>query len=157
MPAEDFLVPPYVVDTPPRYYILGGLVLQELSLSYLQEYGSQWPVKAPIGLVYYEKNQHVMDPGGREKIVFLSQVLRTSKTFGYESLSDLVVTRINHKAINRLEDVPRALESPVKGFHRVEFEEHPKVIYIDPEEINSINRQIKQRYNLPALQNLVDE
>jgi len=154
IPVKDFLVPPYVVDTPPRYYILGGLVLQELSLSYLQEYGSQWLVKAPIGLVNYQKNQHAIDPGGREKIVFLSQVLRTSQTIGYGSLTDLVVTRINHKAINKLEDVPRALETPVKGFHRVEFEEHPKVIYIDPAEIEGINRQIRQRYNLPALQNI---
>lgn len=153
-PAGDFLVPPYVLDMAPRYYILGGLVLQELTLPYLQEYGAQWSLKAPIHLVNYQKNQHTMDSGGREKIVFLSQVLRTSQTIGYEGLMDLVITRINHHSILRLEDVPKALETPVEGFHRIEFKDHPKIIYVDSGEIEAINRQIRQRYQISTLQNL---
>ena len=153
-PSESYLVPPYLIDTAPRYYILGGLILQELSLPYLREFGSSWSVRAPTNLVYYAKNQDFIDAGDREKIVILSRVMPTSYTIGYEGLSNLVVTRINHKAIRRLEDAVNALETPVNGFHKIEFEHAPKVIYLDPLEIPKIESQIQKRYNLPALKNL---
>jgi hypothetical protein len=153
-PSGSYLVPPYLIDTAPRYYILGGLILQELSLPYLQEFGSRWSLSAPTDLVYYAKNQSFIDVGDREKIVILSRVMPTSYTVGYESLSDLVVTRINHRAIGRLEDAVSALETPVNGFHKIEFELEPKVIYLDPLEIPKIESLIQKRYNLPALKNL---
>lgn len=151
---EDFIVPPYVVDSAPRYFILAGLVFGELSLPYLKEYGPQWPVNAPIGLVYYQKNQHIPAERGREKIVLISHVLGTSQNIGYEGLSDLVVTRVNQRPISRLEDVAEAIRSPVDGFHKIELEEHPKVLFIDPGEVEDINTQIKQRYGIPQLHNL---
>ncbi len=153
-PSESYLVPPYLIDTAPRYYILGGLILQELSLPYLREFGARWSLRAPTHLVYYAKNQNFIDVGEREKIVILSRVMPTSYTFGYESLSNLVVTRINHKAIGRLEDAVSALETPVNGFHKIEFEQIPKVIFLDPLEIPKIESQIRKRYKLPALKNL---
>ncbi|MBW1835379.1 MAG: PDZ domain-containing protein [Deltaproteobacteria bacterium] len=151
---EAFLVPPYIIDIPPRYYILGGLVLQELSVPYLQTYGKRWSVKAPIHFVYYEKNQDFLENDGRKKIVFLSGVLPNSYTIGYESLSNIEVTRINNQVIARLEDVPRALETPVDGFHKIEFKQRPKMIYLNPMEIPKINEQIKKRYRISVLQNL---
>ena len=153
-PSGSYLAPPYLIDTTPRYYILGGLILQELSLPYLREFGSRWSVRAPTHLVYYAKNQNSIDAGDREKIVILSRVMPTSYTIGYEGLSNLVVTRINHKAIRKLEDVVSALETPANGFHKIEFERAPKVIYLDPLEIPKIENQIRQLYNLPALKNL---
>ncbi len=154
MPPEDAPVPPLLADSPPRYFILGGLVLQELSLPYLQEYGAEWPLNAPISLVHYQKNQYTMDLEGREKIVLLSRVLQTSRSMGYENLGDLVVVRINDRPIRRLGEVPEALEFPINGFHKIEFEEHPRTIYVDPNELAGINQEIKQRYGLPALHNL---
>ncbi|MFC1829037.1 PDZ domain-containing protein [Thermodesulfobacteriota bacterium] len=153
-PPEAYLVPPYIIDKPPRYYILGGMVIQELSGSYLKEYGNNWRVKAPVHLVYYEGFQDALEMNGREKIVFLSGVLPTSYTMGYDKLSNMVVNRINNQTITRLEDIPRALKDPVDGFHRIEFEHRPKVIYLDPREIPKINTQIQKRYALPVLFNL---
>jgi hypothetical protein len=153
-PSGSYLVPPYLIDTAPRYTILGGLVLQELSLPYLSEFGSRWSVSAPTHLVYYAKNQSFIDVGDREKIVILSRVMPTFYTLGYEKLSNLVVTHINHRAIGRLEDAVSALETPVNGFHKIEFEQEPRVIYLDPLEIPKIESQIQQRYKLPALKNL---
>lgn len=153
-PSETYQIPPYIIDRPPRYYILGGLVLQELSASYLREYGKNWPVKAPVHLVYLEVNQDFIEKSGRKKIVFLSGVLPTSHTVGYDKLANLVIKRINNKVIGKLEDVPLALANPVNGYHRIEFEQRPHVIYLDPQEIPIINMQIRKRYKLPALDNL---
>lgn len=154
VPPEDDPVPPFLADSPPHYFILGGLVLQELSLPYLREYGSDWSVKAPISLVHYQRNQYTLDLGGREKIVLLSGVLQTSRSIGYESLRDLVITQINNQPIKRLGDVPETLKSPIDGFHKIEFEDPPRTIYVDPEELAGINQEIRQRYGLPALHNL---
>lgn len=153
-PPEAYLVPPYIIDKAPRYYILGGLIFQELSTSYLQEFGNSWQVKAPVHLVYYEAFQDALEINGREKIVFLSGVMPTSYMVGYDQLSGMVVERVNDRVISRLEDIPRALEKPVDGFHKIEFEHRPKVIYLDPLEIPKINVQIQKRYDLPALSNL---
>ena len=35
-----------------KFYILGGLVLEELSRQYLKEWGQEWMKKAPEDLVY---------------------------------------------------------------------------------------------------------
>ena len=152
--AVDFLVPPHLIDKTPRYYILGGLVLQELSLPYLREYGKDWRVRAPNHFVYYGLYQNDFENDERKKIVFLSRVLPSSFTVGYENLSNLVVTRINDRVIRDLEDVKYALESPVNNFHKVDFEQDPKVIYLDPSEIPKMDRQIRERYRIPVLQNL---
>ena len=150
----DYIVPPYLIDTAPRYFILGGLVLQELSTPYLQEYGQKWSVNAPVHLLYYRENQDDFKKDDREKIVFLSSVLPTSHTIGYDQLSNLVVTSINRQDIGKLEDVIEALKTPVGGYHRIEFEQRPKVIFLDPLELPKINAQIKERYRVPALMNL---
>jgi S1-C subfamily serine protease len=151
---EDFLVPPYIVDRPPRFFIFGGMVLQELSIPYLLEYGSRWSTKAPPHLVQYARNEESIDDQGRRKIVFLSSVLPTSYTIGYERLSNLVVTHINDQVVKDLDDVPEALKRPVDGFHKIEFKGHPRVIFFDPKEITDINRQLRQRYNIKKMHNL---
>jgi len=153
-PPESFLVPPYIIDKPLRYYVLGGLILQELSAPYLRAYGKNWRSSSPVHLLYYYLNQDRINKAGRSKIVILSRVLPTSYTLGYEKLSDLVVSRINNKKIGRLEDVPLALKTPVNGFCKIEFEQNPRVIYLDPAEIPQINVQIQKRYRLPALEYL---
>src|SRR5260221_1277533 len=38
--VQSYVVEPYVFDRAPRFYILGGLVLQELSRQYLKEWGN---------------------------------------------------------------------------------------------------------------------
>ena len=38
---------PYTIGKPPKYMVLGGLVLQELTGQYLKEWGAEWYKKAP--------------------------------------------------------------------------------------------------------------
>ena len=62
--ADDYLVPPFIIDKPPRYFILGGMVLQELSIPHLLAYGSNWPTKAPHRLVHYARKGSSDDEEG---------------------------------------------------------------------------------------------
>ncbi len=147
---DQFLVPPYILDRRPEYLIVGGLVMQELSLSYLREYGNEWSTEAPIHLLFYHQNQDYLNGDKGEKIVIVSGVIPTPYTIGYEEAANLVVRRINGRAIDRLADVRIALEKPLKGFHKIEVDQHPRVIYVDPQEIPLIDAIIEQRYRIPV-------
>jgi S1-C subfamily serine protease len=145
---DEYLVPPYVVDQRPDYMIVGGLVVQELSLSYLREYGSEWASRAPVHLLFYNQNQDYLNGDQREKIVIVSTIIPTPYTTGYEDLSDLVVSRVNGLNISRLTDVARALRTPINGFDKIEVEQPPSVIYLDAKELPAIHRLIEERYHI---------
>lgn len=152
--AQDFLIPPYVFDRAPRFYVLGGLVLEELSRQYLKEWGPEWSKKAPERFVYFDRYQDTLFQDDRKKLVILSHVLPTPNTLGYEEVNNLVVTKINGVALKSIEDVPAALEKPVDGFHKIEFSENPREIFLDPKEVEAGNAALMRNYGLRTLKRL---
>ncbi len=94
---EDYVVPPYNIDDPPPYYVLGGLIFQELSRQYLKEWGANWQKDAPQDFVYLDRFQSELFPQGKRRVVILSQVLPANSTIGYDDFSYLVVKKVNGK------------------------------------------------------------
>ncbi len=148
---SSYVSDPYIIDRRPHFVIVGGLILQELSRQYLKDFGADWLRRAPERLIYWDRFQGELFADGPRKLVFLSRVLPTSATVGYEELNHLLVTKINGVALQSLDDVPKALEKPVDGFHKIEFEEDPKTIYLDAAEIQKTERAVQMQYRLPAL------
>jgi hypothetical protein len=153
---EDYVVDPYIIDKAPKFYILGGLVLQELSRQYLREWGADWVKKAPEDLVYIERQQTDLfrEDGTGRKVVFLSRVLPSDATLGYEELHFLVVTKINGQEIRGLKDIPEALTKAVNGIHKIEFASEPSPIFLDAAQVKSSEQILAKTYRLPALQRL---
>jgi len=149
--ADTYVIPPYVINKAPSYYVLGGLVFQELSREYLREWGADWQKKAPERMVYYDHYQSDLFQDSRKRLVILSQVLPTDDSIGYEELGALVVTRINDIPLNSFADVPAALAHPVNGFDKIEFEENPTVIYLDARQVASHVDDLKATYGLPDI------
>src|SRR5438874_9844554 len=52
--VNDYVIPPYNVDKPPLYFVLGGLIFEELSRQYLREWGANWIKDAPQRFVYQD-------------------------------------------------------------------------------------------------------
>ena len=150
-PPSSYVCDPYIIDQRPRFVIVGGLILQELSRQYLKDFGTDWLRRAPERLVYFDRVQTELFKDGPRKLVFLSRVLPTSATVGYEDLSSLLVKKINGVELQSLDDVPKALEKPENGFHKIEFEEDPKTIYLDAAEIQKTERMVQMQYRLPSL------
>lgn len=149
---EQYLVPPYIVDRPPHYVIIAGMIFQELSVPYLREYGGDWKKRAPIDLLYYSQNQdYLARDEKRPKIVILSGVIPTALTIGYENLRNLVVSRINGRSIGSVKEVASAMAAPQGRYCEIEFEQHPRIIYLDPREIPIIDRLVKQKYRIQPL------
>lgn len=153
--SKDYVIPPYTVDEPPNYYVLGGLVFQELSRQYLREWGASWQKDAPQRFVYLDHFQSELFPEGNRHIVVLSQVLPAATTTGYEDFSGLVVQKVNGKEIHSLGDLAEAVKSPVEGgFIKIETEEDPQQLELDAAQVAAEAPALQQNYGLPALQRL---
>jgi hypothetical protein len=145
---------PYIIDKAPRFYILGGLVMQEISRQMLKEFGADWTRRAPERAVYIDRYQSELFENGPKKIVFLTRVLPTPATVGYEEITAVRVTKINGVELQSLNDVPTALEKPENGFHKIEFDESPRVIYLDAAQVGAVEQLVQQQYRLPTLKRL---
>ena len=143
----------YVVDRAPRYIVLGGVVFMELSRPYLQEWGGDWVKEAPQRLVFYDAFQNEL-PQDRDKIVFISQILPSQDTIGYEGLDNLVVSKVNGRKIRNLDDLAEAAKHPDNGFQKIELEADPGVLFLDAAAIEANQDKLIKKYTLPALQRL---
>jgi hypothetical protein len=112
--AKEYVSPPYYLDQPPRYYVLGGLIFQELSRQYLKEWGPNWQREAPQRLVYMDHFQSELFPQRNRRVVILSQVLPANGTIGYDELAYLTVTKVNGKEIKSLDELAEAASRPKK-------------------------------------------
>lgn len=152
-PSEQ-LVDPYMFDRGPKYVIFGGLIFQELTLPYLESWGDEWVNRAPFKLVHAHANPEEWEEQGREKLVFLSNVLKTPSTLGYENLSSVILSKVNGKFISNITDLSEAFRNvPEDGIHVIEFVDYPKVIYVDDRASQFVNQQLIQ-YGIGQLQRL---
>ena len=112
------LVPFGTYDQEPEYMIVGGLVFQPLTDSYLQSWGTDWRRRAPFRLNHYRD-----EPPTRERtgLVVLSQVLPDPYNIGYQEQKYLVVDKVNGQLISHLPDLKAALQKPANGYHVIEF------------------------------------
>ena len=99
---EEVSIPTLQFDQAPKYLVVGGMVFQELTGVYLQEWGDKWSERAPQRLVEYFTFQQEKRPDPDKKVVFLSQVLPSPITLGYQQLSGLVLEKMNGREIKNL-------------------------------------------------------
>jgi S1-C subfamily serine protease len=152
---KDYVSSPYNVDQPPSYYVLGGLIFQELSRQYLKEWGPNWQREAPQRLVYVDRFQSELFPDGNRRIVILSQVLPANATIGYDEFAYLTVTKVNGKEVKSLKDLADAVKQPLDGgFIKIETEEDPKQIELDASQIAQEAPALEENYGIPSLQRL---
>ncbi len=130
-PAKDYLVPPYLFDRGPNFLVHGGLIFLELSMPFLQSFGNDWESNAPLRLSFVAKHTDDYEKQGRRKVVILSGALPTRSTQGYERLGGLIVTQVNGRPINDLADLDKAFKEVEGGINRIEFEDAPKILYLD--------------------------
>ena len=152
--AKDYVSPPYYLDQPPRYFVLGGLIFQELSRQYLKEWGSNWQREAPQRLVYLDHFQSELFPQRDRRVVILSQVLPANSTIGYDDLAYLTVTKVNGKEIKSLGDLAEAVKQPLQGFIKIETVEDPKQIELDAAQVAAEAPDLQENYGISSLQRL---
>ena len=152
---KDFLVPPYLFDRGSNYLVMGGLIFQELSMSFLQSFGSDWENNAPLRLIFAAKHSEEYEKQGRRKLVILAGSLPTRSTQGYERIGGVIVTQVNGKPINDITDLDKAFKDPQDGLHKIELEDAPKVLYLDAITAESDNlRLLSGAYRIGSLKRI---
>lgn len=152
--ANDYVIPPYNIDRAPLYYILGGLVFQELSRQYLREWGANWLKDAPQRFVYKDRFQSELYPEGNRRVVVLTQVLPANSTIGYDDMTYLTITKVNGKEVKSLADLAKIAKQPMDGFIKIETEEDPKQLELEVAQVEAEAEALQQNYGLPSLQRL---
>lgn len=138
------LVPTYIFDKAPNYLLKGGLVFQELSRPILESFGKDWMSRAPLNLLdTYENPEKYQD--SMDRVVFLSGVIPTPATVGYERLRNLIVRKVNGKDIRDMKSLIAAFDSNMDELHSIEFDEENLSVYLDDTVSTAVDSQLLQR------------
>lgn len=151
---DEVAIPTLQFDEAPRYLVVGGLVFQELTGAYLQEWGNKWEERAPHRLVELFSFQQEKRADPKQKVVFLSQVLPSKMTLGYQNLSGLVLQKVNGKEIANLQELADAVDGVKQGDLVFEFTDDPGKLVLDAAEVKEQGEKIGKGYGLPALRRL---
>ncbi len=138
------LVPNHLFDKAPSYLLKGGLVFQELSRPILQSFGNDWRTRAPLNLLdAYENPEKYQD--SMRRVVFLSGVIPTPATVGYERLRNLIVRKVNGKDIEDMKSLIAAFDGNTNELHSVEFDEENLTVYLDDTVTTAVDSELLQR------------
>jgi S1-C subfamily serine protease len=145
------LIPDRSPDTTPDYIVAGGLVLRELDGTYIRSWGDEWRRKAPIRLqMWYWLSSKDQEPDHR-RVVILSSVLPSDYNVGYHALSDVIVTKVNGRAIDSIADVVEAFQHPDGDFQRFTLEPNGQMdeITLDARTFEDASKEILEAYRIP--------
>lgn len=153
--SEQMLVPYYMYGKQPEYMVLSGFVFQKMTRDYLTMWGDGWAGKVPPHLYHYYSDLSFKPTKDRQDVVVLNYVLPTESNLGYQQLSRLVVSSINGKKIQSIQDISEAAESSDNSeFLVFEFEMNAPKIVIRKSDLLLENSKIAQMYGIPQLNHI---
>lgn len=141
------LVPFEQYDTPPTYYISGGLVFAPLTKNYLLEWGSQWFFSAPSKLLHFYQNG--IRTADKKEIILLSKVLADEINLGYHDIDNVVIEKVNGRPIAGMTDLVRAVEENRDAFHIFEDDSGNKLV-LKREMVDKYSGRILETYKIKA-------
>jgi hypothetical protein len=150
LPKVDYaieLVPKAVPDQEPEYVLMGGLLFQPLTVTYMLSWGADWNRKAPFRLAYATREQASPD---NPSYIVLSLVLPDPSNIGHQDTRYLIVDKLNGKEVRTLQDLLVARTTPVNGFHRFEFREGDslRTMVLDAAETEAATDRVLERYGI---------
>jgi S1-C subfamily serine protease len=152
--SDGDLIPDRPSEEEPDYVVAGGLVLRELDGAYIRSWGEDWRRKAPIRLqMWYWLSSKDQEPDHR-RVVILSAVLPSDYNVGYHALSDVIVTKVNGRAVDSIADVIEAFRHPDGDFQRFTLEPNGQMaeITLDATTFDQASREINEAYRIPEAQ-----
>jgi S1-C subfamily serine protease len=141
------LVPLEQYETPPTYYISGGLIFAPLTKNYLFEWGNQWFFSAPAKLLdIYQNGVRTED---RKEVILLTKVLADEINLGYHDIDNVIITKINGKQISSMKDVVDVIENNKGVYHIIEDDTGKKII-LRKDQVDKYSSRILQTYRIDS-------
>ena len=156
--AEDMLIPYYQPGSQPQYAIIGGALLQELTRSYLSQWGRQLESVVSPMLYKYMHEMAFKPSEQKRRLVILSYVLPAQINLGYHSLRQLLVKSINGMPIADFADVIAAQKlNPESKYDLIEFEFDNPTLVIRRDRRAVAEATIGQLYGIDKLVNVTPD
>lgn len=151
--SSDYRVIPYNFDSALDFEVFGGLIVQEMTLNHLRQWGGEWQSKAPSRLVIEGTMRQRRKKGeAPNKVVFISQLLSDPINLGYEGLRNKILVSANGKPLHSLKAFRKAITTTENGFHILKIlPGHGRLnVIFQAEELKEANKRIRERYGIPA-------
>ncbi len=135
-----------IYDTPPEYFIFGGVVFMPLSLNYLESWGRDWYLNA----VDYLSYPFLFDnwrTEAREEIVVLTFMLPAEVNAGYESLQNEIVVAVNGTPVRNFSQFVELVDCGTEPFLELTTNLANTVV-LDREKAIAANGEIMARYGI---------
>ena len=143
-----YVIPRIQYETPPTYYIIGGLVFTRLTENYLNLW-SKWQ-NVPIRLKKYYFEIVTTENQERQDVVILMDILDEEVNVGYDDFKNSVITEVNGIKINKMRDLVDAFEKHDGDYHRILMEFHDFEIVLSKKGLKRESRSILQKYKVNA-------
>lgn len=132
-------------ETPPNFYIYGGLIFEALTLNYLKSWGENWKITAPHDLVNLYLNEKATSE--IEEIVILISVLADDCNIGYHNWSNRVIQKVNGKEVTSLKNLVENIERNKNEFQLIEDKNNFKVV-LNTKDANQSQQEILNKYGI---------
>ncbi|MGD2272471.1 MAG: hypothetical protein PVI06_18875, partial [Desulfobacterales bacterium] len=146
--SYGYLIPRIQYETPPTYYIIGGLVFTRLTENYLHLWSKWRNVPIRLKKYYYDivtvENQH------RHDVVILMDILPDKVNVGFDDFKHWVIKEVNGVKINSMRDLADAFENNGANYHQVVMERHNAEIVLSKKGLNRKSLRILQKYKVSA-------
>jgi S1-C subfamily serine protease len=146
---DSFLISTASYDAPPKYYIIGGLLFQELTKDYLKIWGEEWTNTADKRLMYYYDNLTKYPTADQKRVVILTTVLPASVNVGYHNIKNLILYKINGQGISDLNDLKNIIDKSSDKFLKFDFIGERSIVIDNNTAKKSIN-EILQKYKIQS-------
>jgi len=142
-------------DEQPRYFILGGLIFSPLSQDYLRTLGNDAGTVSGQQLIYYA--QYAKPDGlytNRDEFIVLTGRLPDRVNTYHQPFIRSIVTSVNGRSIRNLSDLAAAADTPVEGFHVIQFDGMDRPLIMDAEAASRADPRILRIYGIAAREHL---
>ena len=150
---DKWLVPSNPFNKQLPYLVRGGFVFTPLSQSYLEVWGGDFQNKAPLYLLdAWRRNKYKISTPERRDVVVISRVLSHPSNLGLQNVRNMIVSKVNGKALESLSQLKAILDDTSK--ERVELTLLPGNVplLLSPKILKAADPAIKRRYGISQLE-----
>ena len=143
--SNNGLVRYYRTSKTEPYILHGGLVIQRLSLEYLNLWGKEWRTKAPsqlLNLLNYGSSR-----GLKGHALLISQVFSDESTRGYDKLKYVFISSVNNKNNLTFKELSKLLQSSKNPNHKFKLMHGNGSIIVNKQEAMQVTKRIKSIYS----------
>lgn len=137
------------------HLIFGGVVIRELTIPFLKQWGKDWQSTAPYQMLYeFHFNNKTVEHPEKNRVLIISRVLADEYNRGYADIKNSIIQEINGLTVRSMADVRAALAAPtVRGgrqFARIELAYEDGEIVLSYDGLAAVHKRIVDTFNITS-------